>query len=142
MSQNTHRADFKVFYPITTRWMDNDIYGHVNNVTYYSYFDSAINRYLIDEGGLNIHSAPVVGFMVSSNCQYFKPIAYPETIEAGLRVKKIGTKSVTYEVAIFRENEEEAAAIGEMVHVFVERASNTSVPVPDPIRNALGIIVS
>jgi acyl-CoA thioester hydrolase len=117
--------------------MDNDIYGHVNNVTYYSYFDSAINRYLIDEGGLDIHNAPVVGFIVSSNCQFKKPIAYPESIEAGLRVIKIGTKSVTYEVAIFRDGEPDAAAIGQLVHVFVERSANTSAPIPGPIRAAL-----
>lgn len=135
-----NRADFRVFYPITTRWMDNDIYGHVNNVTYFSYFDSAINRYLIEEGGLDIHNAPVVGFMVNSNCQYHKPVAYPDAIEAGLRVIKIGNKSVTYEVAIFRENDSEPAAIGQMVHVFVDRESNTSSPIPDPLRLALEAI--
>jgi acyl-CoA thioester hydrolase len=117
--------------------MDNDIYGHVNNVTYYSYFDSAINRYLIEKGRLDIHNAPVVGFMVSSNCQFKKPLAYPDAIEAGLRVIKIGTKSVTYEVAIFREGEPDAAAVGQLVHVFVERAANTSAPIPGPIRAAL-----
>jgi acyl-CoA thioester hydrolase len=135
------RSDYPVFYPVITRWMDNDIYGHVNNVTYYSYFDSAINRYLIDHGGLDIHRAPVVGFMVSSSCQFKKPVAYPETLEAGLRVLKIGGKSVTYEVAIFRkgelESEQDAAAVGEMVHVFVDRASNRSAPIPPDIRTAL-----
>lgn len=136
------RKLFQVFYPITTRWMDNDIYGHVNNVTYYSYFDSAINRYLIEEGGLDIHNAPVVGFMVSSNCQFKKPIAYPDAIEAGLRVIKIGTKSVTYEVAIFLEAESDSAAVGQLVHVFVERATNTSAPIPGAIRAALEKIAS
>jgi acyl-CoA thioester hydrolase len=131
------RSNFSVFYPITTRWMDNDIYGHVNNVTYYSYFDSVINRYLIDEGGLDIHHAPAVGFMVSSSCQFKKPVAYPEALDAGLRVSRIGSKSVTYQVAIFREGENDAAAIGEMVHVFVDRANNVSVPIPGPIRKAL-----
>lgn len=132
-----NRADYPVFYPIITRWMDNDIYGHVNNVTYYSYFDSVINRYLIDEGGLDIHNAPVVGFMVSSSCQFKKPVAYPEALDAGLRVLKTGTKSVTYEVAVFKEGETEAAAIGEMVHVFVDRASNRSTPIPAGIYAAL-----
>jgi acyl-CoA thioester hydrolase len=131
------RSDYPVFYPIITRWMDNDIYGHVNNVTYYSYFDSVINRYLIDKGGLDIHDAPVVGFMVSSSCQFKKPVAYPEDLEAGLRVLKTGTKSVTYEVAIFREGETDAAAVGEMVHVFVDRASNRSAPIPTGILKAL-----
>jgi acyl-CoA thioester hydrolase len=131
------RSDFSVFYPITTRWMDNDIYGHVNNVTYYSYFDSVINRYLIDDGGLDIHHAPVVGFMVSSGCQFKKPVAYPEALDAGLRVTRIGSKSVTYQVAIFRKDESDAAAIGELVHVFVDRANNVSVPIPEPLRAAL-----
>ena len=131
------RSDYPVFYPIITRWMDNDLYGHVNNVTYYSYFDSAINRYLIDRGGLDIHDAPIVGFMVSSSCQFKKPVAYPEALEAGLRVLRTGAKSVTYEVAIFREGETDAAAVGEMVHVFVDRASNKSVPIPAGIRVAL-----
>ncbi len=131
------RSDYHVFYPIITRWMDNDIYGHVNNVTYYSYFDSVINRYLIDEGGLDIHTAPVVGFMVSSACQFKKPVAYPEALEAGLRVLKTGTRSVTYEVAIFRQGETDAAAVGEMVHVFVDRATNKSAPIPASIHAAL-----
>ncbi len=136
------RAEFPVFYPITTRWMDNDIYGHVNNVTYYSYFDSAINRYLIEEGGLDIHNAAVVGFMVSSNCQYRRPIAYPDAIEAGVRVVKVGTKSVAYDVAIFRQGEDEEAARGQLVHVFVERASNLSQPIPEAIRRALEAILT
>lgn len=132
-----HRRDYRLFYPITTRWMDNDIYGHVNNVTYYSYFDSAVNRYLIEEGGLDIHNAPVVGFVVNSGCQYRKPIAYPDRIEAGLRVNKLGNSSVTYGVGIFREGEDEACAFGDFVHVFVLRAENRAVPIPDPIRAAL-----
>ncbi|TGN39196.1 acyl-CoA thioesterase [Marinobacter confluentis] len=131
------RSHYPVFYPIITRWMDNDIYGHVNNVTYYSYFDSVINRYLIDEGGLDIHNAPVVGFMVSSSCQFRKPVAYPEALQAGLRVLKTGNKSVTYEAAIFRDGDTDAAAVGEMVHVFVDRASNRSTPIPANIRKAL-----
>jgi acyl-CoA thioester hydrolase len=131
------RSDFPVFYPIITRWMDNDIYGHVNNVTYYSYFDSVINRYLIEEGGLDIHNAPVVGFMVSSSCQFKKPVAYPDSLEAGVRVARIGTRSVTYEVGIFMENDAQAAAHGELVHVFVDRATQSSTPIPPGIREAL-----
>ncbi|WP_286748718.1 acyl-CoA thioesterase [Marinobacter sp. UBA2688] len=131
------RSDFPVFYPIITRWMDNDIYGHVNNVTYYSYFDSVINRYLIEEGGLDIHNAPVVGFMVSSSCQFKKPVAYPDALEAGVRVARIGARSVTYEVGIFMENDAQAAAHGELVHVFVDRATQSSTPIPPGIREAL-----
>ncbi|MDX1598599.1 MAG: thioesterase family protein [Marinobacter sp.] len=135
------RSEFPVFYPITTRWMDNDIYGHVNNVTYYSYFDTAINRYLIEEGGLDIHSAPVVGFMVSSSCQFKKPVAYPEALEAGVRVAKIGNRSVTYEVGIFLENDAESAALGQLVHVFVDRETQSSTSIPLGIREALEQII-
>ena len=135
------RSDYKKFVPITTRWMDNDIYGHVNNVTYYSYFDSAVNRHLIEEGGLDIHDAPIVGFVVNSHCNYLAPIAYPDAIEVGLRVNKLGNSSVTYGVAIFKEGEEQACAFGDFIHVFVERAANKSVPIPEPIRNALAQLV-
>lgn len=136
-TQPIARSDYALFYPITTRWMDNDIYGHVNNVTYYSYFDSAVNRYLIEAGGLDIHNAPVVGFVVNSSCNYRKPIAYPDRIEAGLRVNKLGNSSVTYGVGIFREGEDDACAFGDFVHVFVNRAENKSVPMPTQIRAAL-----
>nr|WP_166258355.1 thioesterase family protein [Marinobacter salicampi] len=117
--------------------MDNDIYGHVNNVTYYSYFDTTINRYLIEVGGLDINNAPVVGFVVSSNCQFRKPVAYPEALEAGLRVIKIGNSSVTYELGLFSEGNVDPVAIGQVVHVFVEREQNRSAPIPETIRAAL-----
>ncbi len=136
------REDFTIFYPVTTRWMDNDVYGHINNVTYYSYFDSAINRYLIEDGGLDIHNAPIVGYIVSSNCQFRKPVAYPEAIESGLRVVKIGRSSVTYEVGIFRAGDPEAAAFGQVVHVFVDRKENASAPIPGEIRAALERILA
>jgi acyl-CoA thioester hydrolase len=131
------RADYKVFYPITTRWSDNDIYGHVNNVTYYSYFDTVANRYLIEEAGLDISDGRIVGFVVNSGCEYHAPITYPESIEAGLRVDRLGNSSVQYGIAIFREGEQEAAAHGHFVHVFVERAENRSVPIPRDLRTAL-----
>ena len=131
------RDDYKVFYPITTRWSDNDIYGHVNNVTYYSYFDTAANRYLIEEGGLDISDGTIVGYVVNSGCEYHAPITYPETIEAGLRVDRLGNSSVQYGIAIFREGEPEAAAHGHFVHVFVEREANQSVPIPQNLRAAL-----
>ena len=134
------RDDYKVFYPITTRWSDNDIYGHVNNVIYYSYFDTAANQYLIEEGGLDIADAAIVGFVVNSGCQYHAPITHPEPVEAGVRVDRLGNSSVQYGIAIFREGEAEAAAHGHFVHVFVERARNKSVPIPDPLRTALARI--
>ena len=134
------RDDYRAFYPITTRWMDNDIYGHVNNVTYYAYFDSVANRYLIEKGGLDIHSAEIVGFVVNSGCEYFAPVAYPDALEGGLRVDRLGNSSVQYGIAIFREGEDEAVAAGHFIHVFVERASNQSVPIPASIRDALQLI--
>src|SRR5210317_141923 len=131
------RADYQMFYPITTRWSDNDIYGHVNNVTYYSYFDTAANRYLIEEGGLDINDGSIVGYVVNSGCEYHAPITYPELIEAGVRVDRLGNSSVQYGIAIFKQGEEQAAAHGHFVHVFVERAQNTSVPIPVNLRTAL-----
>jgi acyl-CoA thioester hydrolase len=131
------RADYRVFYPISTRWSDNDIYGHVNNVTYYSYFDTAANRYLIEEGGLDISDGRIVGYVVNSGCAYHAPITYPEAIEAGLRVDRLGNSSVQYGIAIFREGEEDAAAHGHFVHVFVERPAERSVPIPAGLRAAL-----
>jgi acyl-CoA thioester hydrolase len=117
--------------------MDNDIYGHVNNVTYYSYFDTAANRYLIEEGGLDISDGRIVGYVVNSGCQYHAPITYPEELEAGVRVDRLGNSSVQYGIAIFRRGEESAAAHGHFVHVFVEREHNRPVPIPDNLRTAL-----
>jgi len=131
------REDYKVFYPISTRWSDNDIYGHVNNVTYYSYFDTAANRYLIEQGGLDISDGRIVGYVVNSGCEYHSPITYPEGIEAGIRVDRMGNSSVQYGIAIFREGVAQAAAHGHFVHVFVERAANKSVPIPVGLRAAL-----
>lgn len=136
------RDEFRVFYPVSTRWMDNDVYGHVNNVTYYSYFDSTINRYLIEEGGLDIHNAPVVGFVVSSSCQFRRPVAYPDALSVGLRVLKLGNSSVTYELGIFRESDSEASAVGQVVHVFVDREENRSVRIPAPIRRCLEAVAA
>ena len=135
-----HRAHYRVFYPITTRWHDNDIYGHVNNVTYYSYFDSAVNRYLIEEGGLDIHSSNTVAFVVNSSCDYRAPLAYPQQLEAGIRVEKLGNSSVVYRVGIFAVGEAQASASGSFTHVFVDRAENRSVPIPDNIRAVLAAI--
>ncbi len=134
------RDAYPIFYPITTRWMDNDLYGHVNNVTYYSYFDTAANRYLIEEGGLDIHNATIIGVVVESHCQYFSGVAYPQNLEVGLRVDKLGNRSVTYGMGVFAEGSDEASANGHFVHVFVERDSNTPVPIPEPIRLALARI--
>jgi len=132
-----NRQDYKYFYPITTRWMDNDVYGHINNVTYYSYFDTSANQYLIEHAGFDIQNAPIVGFVVHSNCNYLKPIAFPDKIEAGLFVKKIGNSAVTYGVGIFKKGKNFVSAYGEFIHVFVDRKESKSVSIPEKIRAAL-----
>jgi acyl-CoA thioester hydrolase len=139
--QTPQRTDYPHFQPITTRWHDNDIYGHVNNVTYYSFFDSAVNGYLIERGGLDIHDGEVVGFVVSSSCDYFASIAYPDLIEVGVRVRKLGNSSVQYELAVFKAGEAEACAAGRFVHVFVDRTSNRPVAIPDGLREALSLLL-
>jgi len=117
--------------------MDNDIYGHVNNVTYYSYFDTVINRYLIDHGGLDIQTAPIIGIAAETQCRFRRPFAYPEPVDAGLRVAHLGNSSVRYEIGLFGSAEDEARAEGYFVHVFVERAASKPVPIPAHIRSAL-----
>ena len=123
---------------ITTRWKDNDVYGHVNNVEYYSYFDTVINEYLIAEGGLDIFAGDTIGLCAESHCAFLGPLAFPDVVEAGLRVGKLGRSSVRYEIALFRpEAGEEPAATGWFVHVFVDRETRRSVEIPAPIRAAL-----
>lgn len=142
MNQPEHlRGDYRHVQPITTRWHDNDVYGHVNNVTYYSFFDSAVNSYLIEVGGLDIHAGSVVGFVVSSSCDYFASIAFPERIEIGLRVGKLGNSSVQYELAVFKAGEAQACAAGRFVHVFVDRSSNRPVSIPPQLREALALLL-
>lgn len=126
--------------PITTRWMDNDIYGHINNVAYYSFFDTAANRFLIERGGLDIAGGAVIGLVVESKCAYHAALAYPEPLRAGVRVDKLGNRAVTYGIAIFSEREPRAAAHGHFVHVFVDRHSRTPTPIPGPLRAALETI--
>ncbi|MFZ5630213.1 MAG: acyl-CoA thioesterase [Spirochaetota bacterium] len=140
--QRPRRPDYRFFAPITTRWSDNDIYGHVNNVVYYSYFDSVANLYLIESAGLKIHSDNVVGFVVSSGCNYHAPVAYPEKLEGGLRANRISGSSVEYGIAIFRTGEELAVADGFFTHVFVDRTTGKPVRIPDDIRAALETIHS
>ena len=135
------RADYRHFQPIITRWHDNDVYAHVNNVTYYSFFDTAVNTYLIEHGGLDIHDGEVVGFVVSSACDYFASVAFPERIEIGLRVGKLGNSSVQYELAVFKAGEDEACSAGRFVHVFVDRATNQPVAIAGVLREALQRLV-
>ncbi|EDM83991.1 MULTISPECIES: thioesterase family protein [unclassified Limnobacter] len=136
----TTLANYPLHQTVQTRWHDNDIYGHVNNVVYYSYFDSVVNRYLIEEGGLDIHNGEVVGFVVESQCKYLKPLAYPEPVTAGLRVGKLGNSSVRYELGLFNAAGE-LCAEGYFIHVFVNKASNTPTPIPEGIRSKLTLLV-
>ena len=136
-SDRESRDNYRQFYPITTRWMDNDYYGHVNNVAYYSYFDTAANQYLIEAGGLDLETAPVIGVVVNSSCTYVSSVAYPQHLEAGLRVDRLGNSSVQYGLAIFAEDAIEASAFGHFVHVFVDRITQKPVPIPTTIRTAL-----
>ncbi len=131
------RADYPHHLPIATRWMDNDVYGHVNNVVYYAYFDTVINRWLIDEGGLDIAGGDTIGLCVESRCAYLRPLAFPDLLEAGLRVVHLGRSSVRYEIAIFAAGDDDAAAQGEFVHVFVDRAARRPAEIPPTLRAAL-----
>ena len=132
-----NRSDYKSFYSISTRWTDNDIYGHINNITYYSYFDTAVNQYLIENAGLNIQDSPIVGYVAHSSCNYLSSISYPGIIDVGIVVKKLGKTSVTYEIGVFKDGENKVSAYGEFVHVFVNRSEKKSVPIPKKILESL-----
>lgn len=135
------RAGYPYVLEIPTRWADNDVYGHVNNVVYYSYFDTVVNEYLVRAGGLDIHGGAVIGIAVESLCRFHRSLAFPDLVDAGLRVGRLGNSSVRYEIGLFRLGEEEPAATGHFVHVFVDRANRRPVPIPLPIRTALQRLV-
>jgi acyl-CoA thioester hydrolase len=134
------RDDYRHFIPITTRWMDNDVYGHINNVQYYSYFDTAVNRYLIDQGVLDIHAGEVIGLVVETHCNYFSSAAFPDDIVAGIRVAHLGHSSVRYEVGLFANKGDKAIAQGHFVHVYVDRESQKPVEIPANLHQALSIL--
>ncbi len=136
------RSAYKHFQRITTRWMDNDVYRHVNNVVYYSYFDTVVNQYLIEQGALDLEASTVIGLVVETQCNYFSPITFPDAVDAGLRVAKIGSSSVRYEVGLFRNDEPMSSAQGHFVHVYVDRASSRPTALPAPLRAALERIAS
>jgi acyl-CoA thioester hydrolase len=131
------RNAYKAFRSIGTRWMDNDAYGHVNNVVYYSWFDTAVNAYLIEHGVLDIHHGEAIGLVVETQCNYFSPLAFPQTVEAGLRVARLGSSSVRYEVALFAQDQDLCAARGHFVHVYVDRVSRRPVSLPQPLKQLL-----
>ncbi|MEW6097591.1 MAG: thioesterase family protein [Pseudomonadota bacterium] len=139
------RSAYPYFLPITTRWMDNDVYGHVNNVVYYSYFDTVVNRYLVERGVLDIHQGQTIGLVVETQCNYFSSIAFPQLVHAGLRVAQLGRSSVRYEVGLFADDEPLTAAKGHFVHVYVDRGSRRPAALPqalvaalEPLRRAPG----
>ncbi len=131
------RTHFKVFRPITTRWADNDLYGHVNNVVYYAFFDTAVNGHLIDAGALDIHAGAVIGLVVETHCNYFEPLAFPQRLEAGIAVSQVGRSSVRYEIGLFAEGAPQSAAAGHFVHVYVDRDTRRPVALPPALRDAV-----
>ena len=135
------RDNYKYFHPIQTRWNDNDIYGHVNNVVYYAYFDTAVNMFMVNNAGFDPHEATIVGICPETHCNYHKPVAYPDKLEAGLRIGLLGNSSVRYEIAIFIAGDREAAATGYFVHVFVDRTTRKPRAIPATIRTAMKAIL-
>lgn len=131
------RSAYKAFRTIGTRWMDNDAYGHVNNVVYYSWFDTAVNAHLIEQGALHIETSPVIGLVVETQCNYFSPVAFPQMVEAGLRVARMGRSSVRYEVGLFVQGEALTAAKGHFIHVYVDRASRRPAVLPAQLKSVL-----
>jgi acyl-CoA thioester hydrolase len=131
------REAFRIFRAIPTRWHDNDAYGHVNNVVYYAWFDTAVNTWLVENGFLDIAGSETVGLVVETGCTYFESVAFPETVEVGIAVERLGTSSVTYRIGIFREGQDQAAAQGRFTHVYVGRSDQKPVPIPAPLRAAL-----
>lgn len=131
------RLAYRVFLPISTRWLDNDAYGHLNNTVYYSFFDTAVNRYLIEAGALDVASGPVIGLVVETRCNYFASLGFPQAVEVGLRVAHVGSSSVRYELGVFAAGAEESAACGHFVHVYVDRLTRRPAALPGPLTQAL-----
>lgn len=135
--QRAARDAYRLFRPIGTRWMDNDVYGHVNNVVYYSWFDTLVNGYLVERGALDVERGETIGLVVETHCNYFVPLQFPQTVEAGLRVAGTGRSSVRYDIGIFAQSEALTAARGHFVHVYVDRATRRPVPLPAKLLAAL-----
>jgi acyl-CoA thioester hydrolase len=134
---SARRGDFRVLRPIPTRWMDNDHYGHVNNVAYYSFFDTAVNGFLIDASGIDIRALPAIGIVAESSCRFLSAVSFPDTIHAGIAIERLGARSVVYRIALFRGDDEEPCAIGRFVHVYVDRETRRPVEIPAIIRKAI-----
>jgi len=141
VSAAVSRSYYRRFLAIPTRWMDNDTYGHVNNVVFYAYFDTVVNEHLVREGGLDMRNAPAIGVVVETACRFMRPLSFPEIIDAGLRVAKLGNSSVAYDIGLFSQGQDEAAATGRFVHVWVDRLTRRPTPLPPTIRAALEELV-
>lgn len=141
MAKGLVRTDYRAWRSITTRWMDNDVYGHVNNVIYYSFFDTVVNEMLVREGLLDIEKSPAIGLVIETGCRYFAPLVFPGIVEGGVRVTKLGNSSVRYEVGLFAEGSEAAAAEGHFVHVYVDRETRRPCPIPDQTRAFLSTLL-
>jgi len=135
------RHAFCVFRDIPTRWADNDVYGHVNNVVYYSWFDTAVNAYLIEQGALDIHHGETIGLVIETQCNYFAPLAFPQVIQAGIRVANLGSSSVRYDIGLFAQGEAWSAAVGHFVHVYVDKTTRRPCVLPSALRTALEPLV-
>lgn len=135
------RADYKTFRPITTRWMDNDVYGHVNNVIYYSFFDTVVSGWLVEQGIVDYEHGDTIGLAVDSQCSYFAPIQFPEAVTGGMRVDRLGRSSVTYAVGIFRGDQDQASAAGTFTHVYVDRETRRPKPLGDDVRARLETVL-
>ena len=136
----TRRDEFRALRAITTRWMDNDQYGHVNNVVYYSYFDTAVNGFLIEASGCDVRRLPAIGIVAETSCRFLKELSFPDTVYAGLALEKLGSSSVIYRIGLFKDEDVEPAAIGRFVHVYVDSATRRPIPIPEPVRRALQTI--
>jgi len=137
VSEKRTRSDYPRWRDLPTRWADNDIYGHINNAAYYGFFDTAVNCFLIEEAGLDIHAGAVIGLVVETGCAYYAPLAYPDTVQAGLRVARLGKSSVRYELGLFKPGEDEPAAQGHFIHVYVDRDTRRPVALPALMRSVL-----
>lgn len=135
------RNAFRVFRPIATRWLDNDVYGHVNNVVYYAYFDTAVNGYLMERTGIDIRQLPSIGVVAETSCRYLRSVSFPDRLEVGLAIERLGTRSIVYRLGIFVENAAECVAEGRFVHVYVDAGTRESVDIPAVIRSAVEPLV-
>jgi len=137
---DSSRSDYRYWQQVSTRWIDNDAYGHINNAVYFTYIDSVVNQFLIEHQLLDIQNSEAIGLVVQSQCQFFQSLSYPGVVDCGLRVKHLGNSSVSYEVGMFAQDKKTVAAVGGFTHVFVDRLERRPQPMPEPVRSALSTL--